>query len=794
MKNVIFSFVSILSLLSLSAQQGVIKGRVVDSQSEIPLIGANVILENSDPVMGGVTDLDGYFRIGNVPVGRQSIAISFLGYEPEVIPNLVVTAGKELDLDVNLTESFQSLGTVTISAQTDKDKANNEMAMMSARQFSLEEVRRYSGGRGDVARLASNFAGVATADDSRNDIVIRGNSPTGLLWRIDGIPVPNPNHFSTFGTTGGPVSALNPNMMKNSDFLTSAFPAEYGNALAGVFDIGFRNGNKDKAEYSFQAGAFSGLEATAEGGLGKNNGSYLLAGRYSLVGLIGGAAGTAATPIYSDLSVKLDLGRTKLGRFELFGIYGVSNIDFIGAEIDSTDLFASVDEDSFYKGFVGMGGLTHTLLLNDKSYLKTTIGGSLNGSTFSVERYLDQGTEDERKVDYTEVENGENRMTFNSRFNSKLNNRTTLRTGVLAEYISNNAALMDREDQADMDGDGLQDLVTLYDIDGSYSIMQPYAQAMHRLGSRWQTNVGVHGQYFGLNGDFQVEPRLSVQYDINEKHNVKIGYGIHHQATPGPILFLTHFENGQSFQRNEELAMTRSQHFVLGYDVRVAKNWRAKAEVYYQYIDKAPVERLPSSYSALSEGAGFGFSTSRTDLVNEGTGFNQGLELTVEKFFSEHYYVLMTTSIFEAKYTGGDGVERNSPFNNQYVFNLLAGKEFPLDDKGKKLLFMDTKFTRAGGRFYTPIDLAASQAAGAEVLIEEEAFSQQIESYMRWDVKIGARFNSPDKKLAHQFYFDFQNILDADNVFLQRYNRQTNEINTVYQQGFFPDFGYRIQF
>ena len=203
MKNVIFSFVSILSLLSLTAQQGVIKGRVVDSQSEIPLIGANVILENSDPVVGGVTDLDGYFRIESVPVGRQSIAISFLGYEPETIPNLVVTAGKELDLDVNLTESFQSLGTVTISAQTDKDKANNEMAMMSARQFSLEEVRRYSGGRGDVARLASNFAGVATADDSRNDIVIRGNSPTGLLWRIDGIPVPNPNHFSTFGTTGG---------------------------------------------------------------------------------------------------------------------------------------------------------------------------------------------------------------------------------------------------------------------------------------------------------------------------------------------------------------------------------------------------------------------------------------------------------------------------------------------------------------------------------------------------------------------------------------------------------------
>jgi len=296
-----------------------------------------------------------------VPVGRQSVSVSYTGYEAQEIPNIVVTAGKEIDLEVRLQESFEKLAEVVITGETDKDRANNEMATMSVRQFSLEEVRRYSGGRGDVARLASNFAGVSSPDDSRNDIVIRGNSPTGLLWRIDGIPVPNPNQFSTFGTTGGPVSALNPNMMKNSDFITSAFPAEYGNAIGGVFDIGFRNGNRDKAEYSFQMGLFSGLEATAEGPLGKNNGSYLLAGRYSLIGLVGGAAGTTATPIYSDVSMKIDLGRTKVGRFELFALGGPSKIEFIAAEIDTTDLFSAVDEDGIYDGIQGTGGLIHTI-------------------------------------------------------------------------------------------------------------------------------------------------------------------------------------------------------------------------------------------------------------------------------------------------------------------------------------------------------------------------------------------------------------------------------------------------
>jgi hypothetical protein len=766
----------------------------MDTHSDMGLIGVNVILEDSEPLVVSTTDLDGYFRMDEVPVGRHSIALSYIGYESQVIPNLVVTSGKDLNLELKLIESLVSLNSVVITAKSEKDRANNEMAMMSARQFSLEEVRRFSGGRGDVARLASNFAGVSSPDDSRNDIVVRGNSPSGVLWRIDGIPVPNPNHYSTFGTTGGPVSALNPNMMKNSDFITSAFPAEYGNALAGVFDIGFRNGNKDQREYSFQAGAFSGLEATAEGPLGKNNGSYLLAARYSLVGLIGGAAGTEATPIYSDLSMKIDLGHSKAGRFELFAIAGNSSIEFIGAELDSTDLFANVDEDSYYDGMIATGGLSHTVLLDDKSYLKTTVGGSFNEASFFTERYFGQGTDEEEKIKYFDVDNGQYRLTFNSKYNRKLNNRMTLRAGVLGEYINNSSSLADRENQDDLDGDGMPDLRTLYSIDDGYSIIQPYAQSMYRLGTKWTLNAGIHGQYFGLNETFEIEPRVSMQYALNEKNNIKVGYGIHHQATPGPILFLTHFENGNEVQQNRALDMTRSQHYVLGWDSRLADNWRVKMEVYYQYLDNVPVDRYASSYSAITEGADFGFSTDKTDLVNDGTAYNQGLELTIEKFFSKNYYVLLTSSFFEAKYEGSDGIERNSPFNNEYVVNVLAGKEFPLDSKQRRVLFVDTKFTRAGGRHYSPIDLEASQDAGSQVEIEEEAYSLQNDSYMRWDVKVGARFNSEKKKVSHQFYLDMQNVLDTENIFVRRFNRQTNEINTINQQGFFPDFGYRIQF
>ncbi|HPJ53554.1 MAG TPA: TonB-dependent receptor, partial [Flavobacteriales bacterium] len=342
------SFEPILALLlallpfGLLAQTQVVKGTVKDADSGLPLPGVNIVLTGSDPFLGTTTDLDGLFRLEGVPVGRQQFAVTFIGYKPLTIPNVLVTAGKEVVLDIALESSVEQLKEFEVTNTTSKDRPNNELAKVSARTFSLEEVTRYSGGRNDVARLATNFAGVSGANDSRNDIVVRGNSPTGLLWRVEGLPIGTTNHFSTLGTTGGPVSALNTNLLRSSDFLTGAFPAEYGNANAAVFDVNFRTGNRDKHEFTAQVSAFSGLEFMAEGPLSRKNGSsYLVSYRYGIASVA--ATGTSAIPYYQDLSFKVDLGRTKLGRFELFGMGGTSSIDFLGNEIDENDLFADPD-------------------------------------------------------------------------------------------------------------------------------------------------------------------------------------------------------------------------------------------------------------------------------------------------------------------------------------------------------------------------------------------------------------------------------------------------------------------
>ncbi len=800
MKISLFTFFCFLctagSLVAQSATQTV-KGRIVDKQSEMPLIGAAVELVGEEESVGTVTDIDGTFRLENIAVGRRAFRISYLGYESVTLPNVVLTAGKEVILNVGLEEAFETLGEVVVTAEVDKDRAQNEMATVSARTFSVEEVGRYSGGRSDVARLASNFAGVATANDSRNDIVIRGNSPTGVLWRLEGVPIPSPNHFATFGTTGGPVSALNPNLLSNSDFLTSAFPAEYGNALAGVFDLGFRSGNKDTHEYMLQTGAFSGLEALAEGPLSrKKNSSYLVAGRYAFTGLFGiGAGGTTAVPNYRDVSFKLDFGNGKAGKFSLFGIGGTSDIDFLHDSIDEGDLFSAKDEDLLATSQFGVVGLRHNLLFKNDSYLRTVLSAAHAGNTFTLDRYYNLDETDEFKVRTNNGDDAENRISLSSYYNRKFNARLTLRTGLVLENFFFDLDQESNNFGPDPDGDGINDLITVYRFEDNAYIAQPFAQIRYRLTKKLTLNAGVHGQYLSLNEDFAVEPRLALNYAVAENQMINLGYGLHSQNLPIPILLAEkQLPDGTITLPNQDLEFTRSNQFVLGYDYKFASAWRAKVETYYQAISNVPVDSLPSSFSSLNVGADFGFPDGKTNLANTGTGYNTGVELTVEKFFSDGFYGLLTASLFDSKYTGSDGIERNTAFNNGYVVNLLAGKEWDFGNSGRVTLHADTKLTTAGGRYYTPVDLEISRLAETQVLKTDEAFSRRYSDYFRWDVKFGIKINSKKRKLAQQWSIDLQNLTNRDNVFRRAYNRQTNEVNETYQIGFFPDFLYRLEF
>ncbi|WP_420577457.1 TonB-dependent receptor [Ekhidna sp.] len=796
-KAIIITILGILTSIVSLAQDQTVKGIILDAQAEYPLIGATIQLVGSDPVQGSVADVDGKFRIENVPVGRQTFAVTYLGYKSIKLPNVLVTSGKEVVLRVLLEESVEKLEEVVVTADADKDLPINDLAKVSARTFSLEEVTRFSGGRNDVAKLATSFAGVNATNDARNDIVVRGNSPVGLLWRIEGIPIATTNHFATQGTTGGPVNALNTNLLRTSDFLTGAFPAEYGNANAAVFDVFFRNGNTDKFEFTGQMSAFSGLEFMAEGPISKkNNSSFIASYRYGIASLA--ATGTSATPYYQDLSFKVNLGNTKIGRFELFGLGGKSNIDFLGDEIDETDLFADPSQDAFVENELGLMGLGHTLRLSQNTYLKTSLGASTNFNEYIQDnRMLDANNELIGKYRATNLQNRENRYTITSTLNTKFNSQWSMRAGFLNELYDLNFFIEDRDDRAtipDNNNDGVPDyFLTFRDVDEQFNLLQTYAQAEYKFTDDISTTFGVHTQYHEFMNDFILEPRAAVSWQSSSVQRWSLAYGLHGQAVPSPILFLQEETSpGITERTNEDLNFMKAHHFVLAMDRNLGTNWRLKTEVYYQSLYDVPVEPTPSSYSVLNEGNDFIFEE-KGSLVNEGTGSNYGIETTLEKFFSNNYYMLLTASLFDSQYEGSDGVERSTAFNNNYVLNVLFGKEWKFGPNGRNAWTFDTKMTTSGGRPYTPIDLQATRDnAGREIRMEEIAYSENYGEYFRWDVKLGVRMNRP--KVSHQFFVDFQNVTNRKNEFVRRYNSVTDQINVVEQIGFFPDVMYRIQF
>lgn len=781
--------VSIVTPGRLQAQQitQTVKGTVIDKASEKPLAGVSVQVTGIPG--GAITDSAGSFKLINVPVGRQRISFTSIGYKPVSIPEVLVTIGKQVILEVLLEESIHALNEVTVSVpRVRKGMALNEFAGSSSRSFSMDEVTRYAGGRNDPARLASNFAGVSSTNDSRNDIVVRGNSPTAVLWRMEGIPIPNPNHFSTLGTTGGPVSALNTNALKNSDFYTGAFPAEYGNASGAVFDLSLRTGNKDKVEKTLQLNMFSGLEAMIEGPMSKkkNGASFLIGYRYSFAQLaqgIGLNVGTEAVPKYQDLIFNLNFANSKAGKFSLFGMGGASNIDFIGAELDSTDLFADTDEDTYFKSRIGIIGLKHTIDVGRTAYIRSVLSYSYTSNSGDIYKYYDS-LPNRQYVTHQETRNTGLRLS--TYINSKLNARFTLRGGFLAEQNGLDTYSETREGRSNWE--------VLRDYNGSSWLLQPYVQGKYRFTEKLSLNAGLHGMYYTFNEASAIEPRASLSYALDNTKTLTVSYGLHSQLQPTPVyLYQQQLPDGTYDQSNRDLGFTKAHHYILGYDWVFAKDWRLKAEAYYQRVFNAPIERTPSGFSILNSGADFTFPE-KSGLVNNGTGSNQGVELTIEKFFSKGYYLLTTASLFDSKYKGSDGIERNSTFNNNGVLNILAGKEFKMGSSGRNVFTVDVKMAYSGGRYYTPVDLVASERTGTEKLDETRYNTEKFPNYFRLDTRFGFRLNSGKRRLSQTIYLDLQNVTNRDNVFIRRYSEVHKQVATVYQIGFFPDIMYKIQF
>ncbi len=753
-----------------------IRGTVLDEDTQSPLTGVHIVILSSKPQLGTVTDVRGEFKITQVPIGRQSLGFSYLGYEDKIIRNLLVISGKESVLEVSMSESVVQMQMVTITTESgNKSQPVNDMALVSSRSFSVEETKRFAAGIGDPSRLMTAYAGVVSnGGDDQNAIIIRGNSPSGLLWRLEGIEIPSPNHFSSEGASAGGISILSTNTLTKSDFYTGAFPAEFGNALSGVFDIKLRNGNNENKEFAFQASVL-GLEAGLEGPLTKQRrASYNINYRYSTLGLFN----TLGIQIvskddftnYQDISFKVFLPTQKFGIFSIHGIGGLSENQFKPADGTRRSLFQSD---------MGAIGVNHLMRIKNKGYLKTFISTS--------------GTRLQREDSYSDPAN--NFQNNEKKVKSYLRVGSKLRVKINANHVFESGAIYSKlaynleEHQFLIPDDKPIETIAKFKEQGNSSIIQSYVNWKYKMTESISLISGIHALYFDLSKKSEVEPRVALKWQFTTHQSIGVGFGMHSRIESLGYYFANVVINNRTVQPNKNLDLTKARHYVVSYDHGFGALWYAKIEAYYQRLYQVPVSTDSGNlFSTLLPEENYPIDS----LANQGTGTNYGLELTLQRFFDRGFYLLFTTSIYSASYTAQDQEKRNSPYNSNFGINFLIGKEIKMGKRKQNMLGLNLRTTYGGNRRFIPIDLDASIRNQSEIRNLEHAYVSRFPDYYKMDLQVRYRINKP--RVTHELGIEILNLTNHHNVAFRYYNNHTQSIEDDFHTGIIPGIGYRIEF
>lgn len=769
---------SSIHLFAQISQTYAVRGIVIDAVTQSPVIGADVYITNFEDD-GTVTDVDGQFQIQNLTIGRHIINVNYLGYQ-QYSSTIEIKSGKELVLTIALSEDINTLGEIVISAQNEKSRPTNSMAYASTRTFSVEESGKFAAAVDDPARMALSYAGVVSTDDGNNTISIRGNSPSGVLWRLEGVDIPNPNHYAQPSSSGGGISVLSAQMLSNSDFSTGAFAAEYGNALSGVFDLKFRNGNNKNTEFTLKAGVL-GLEAAVEGPFSKNyNGSYLINYRYSTLSILDKMGIDLLGELnFSDLNYHINLPTKKHGTFSIFGMHGWSSQK--GNEtLDTLEMNAIFHRNNFeFISNMSVDGIKHSINPWKNGYLKTTVAYT-QSKNFITE---DQKTIYDHSSFFLKYNSlaKNNKITISSAYTHKLSSMMSIRSGFMHDVLSFKV-----DDNLYKDENAMP--LNLINSNGNSSLFQVYSQLQFTFNEKWKSNVGVHFSSFRLNNSTSFEPRLNINYSLNDKSDLSLSYGLHSQILPLPVYFVTQDDESNGVN-NKNLELNKAHHIVLSHQYEFNNYTRIKTEVYHQRLFNVPVGLNENeNYSIINQQ----FQYPRFALINEGKGSNTGIETTVERFMQNNLYYIFTASISDSKYKTPTSKWIDSRYNTKYSFIATIGKEWTKGKNKQNIFGINIKSLLVGGQRYTPIDKEASRIEEKEILNESLAFTEKTKDYWRLDV--GIKYKRNHKNWTSTLSLDIQNATSRKNVGGIEYNHETQQIEEWYLTPLLPILSYKVEF
>lgn len=794
---------SLLVLCQLATAQIVqnVRGTVVDAETKIPIFKARVFLMSDSTARGIITNKQGQFVLPNIPTGRHTVKVQHQGHTTRILHNVVVRSGKETVLQISLRPAPYAENEATPNV-TLNGEVRNTMAMVSAREYSVDETIRYAGSRGDPLRVALNFAGVQGLDDSRNDLVIRGNSPYGMAIQIDGVVIMNTNHFATPGTNGGPLSKISFKALDNSDFYSGVMPAEFGNASSGLLDLRLKTGNNQQHEQGIYLGVL-GADVFVEGPISRKTGaSYMLNYRYSTVGFFLDAGldlGTSSDPFYQDLNFKFNFPLKKGGEFSFWGVTGnsISEITLSDDTEPSLELYGDNDRDQFLESGLDVVGWTLNQPFNEKTFLQTTVAYTLGYVYSNDDIILSRDTladgsfnpDGAKTTPIMQYKYDNSKWTVFSALNRKLGKSSLLKVGFTGDF--HRFSFIDSTRLTTVtDWTNNEEWRTRWNDDERQAMYQYFGQIRKSFNDKFAATIGLHGTYYTLgNSSNWLEPRLGLRYNYAVGKTLGFGAGLYSQMQP-PYLHYYINENGN--RHNKDMGLTKNWQAALNHAWDISSRVKFTTEVYYQYLYNIPVEVQSSPFSIINTGTSF----SRVfpgELQNTGTAYNYGVELTLQKFFSNGFSYLVNATLFESKYRGSDNVLRNTHFNGNYMFNALATKEFDITDNTH--FGMGGNITYAGGRRHGVVDEDAS-AEQREVVWEHAGYNEkQYQDYFRADIRLNIVFNRP--KVTHELAVDLINVFDTDNVLDYTWAPGINPNSNValrQQIGFLPMFYYKFDF
>lgn len=752
-------------------------GIVKDEATGNPLSFASVsILGNK--AIAILSDTLGQFRLEGIPVGYHDVIVTYVGYKSSIYRDVLINTGRRLSLELYIKEEPHTLGEIAVYP-TEKSPLN----LLSGRYtFDTEKSNKAAGIIDDPARMLSSYAGVSSKM-SNTGIAIHGNSPALMSWRIEETEVPNTNHFGElFGIQGGGIfSSVHISALQNSSFLTGGFPANYNNAISGIFDMKLRNGNNRRYNHSVSLNTSLGFDIMSEGPLNKKRGSsYIVNYRYSMAGLASYAdsedqkrRGEKEIVDYQDLSFKVNFPLKNNSSISIWGIGLIDKLN-IDPNIEKKDWEYNSDIIATdLRQYTFSTGARYNLFLNNKTSLNS--GLSLSLSKMNVQQHNIMNIDNDSLYNGTQKTDNWN-INLSTSLIHKFNSRFTNKTGLSLSKTHYN-----KQVNIFLDNFFVRKAKSGY---GESIIVSFYNRSLIDINDKVALDMGVNSLYFDFNKKWTLEPRLSITWGAKPFHSFNFSYGLHSKMQYPDVYFQS--DNRKDDYVNKNLDMTKAHRFNVAYNWRINEKLQLTSNLYYEYLFNVPVI-ADSSYSILNA-QDFIFDK----LENTGLGKNYGLDLTLDQSFSNRFYYMATISLFNSKYRGGDETWHNTICNRRFIMNLLAGKEWVIGKISQNTLGVNARLTYQGGICYSPIDEDRSLENKNVFYDQKYAYQKQLPPEFIFSCSFNYKINK--KKLTHIFSLNLHNLTNNKDYLGHEYNWKTKSVDAQYINFSLSNISYLIQF